>query len=274
MIIVILALFGLCLGSFVNALVWRVHEQEKGQRAKGKDLSILRGRSICPHCRHTLYTKDLFPLFSWLSLSGHCRYCGRHISWQYPLVEASTAVVFVFSYFYWPYPLHGGQWLIFITWLIVSVGLMALLVYDLLWMLLPNRILYPTLLVALAGRISYLVFYQQDKLHSLVLLGLSIAVSSGLFWLLFVLSKGRWIGYGDVRLGLITGVVLARPSLSVLMIFLASVLGTIFILPSLASGRTKMASKIPFGPFLIAGTFIALLIGPPLVDWYSQVLIP
>jgi len=104
MIVVVLVVLGLCLGSFVNALVWRIHEQDRLTGKKKKPhkkqldrLSILHGRSMCPDCHHELKPKDLVPLFSWLSLHGKCRYCHKPISWQYPVVELLTAGLFVFS---------------------------------------------------------------------------------------------------------------------------------------------------------------------------------
>src|SRR5665213_2769212 len=97
MIIALLALLGLVFGSFVNALVWRLHEQEvllekrkKPSKKQLEKLSILNGRSMCPHCKHELAIKDLVPLFSWIALKGKCRYCGKPISWQYPVVELLT----------------------------------------------------------------------------------------------------------------------------------------------------------------------------------------
>src|SRR4051812_40657220 len=120
---------GLCLGSFINALIWRLHENK----------DWVKGRSQCPNCGHVLAAKDLIPVLSWLALRGRCRYCGRTISKQYPVVELLTGVAFAASYLYWPETLsESGQKLLLITWLTSLVGLMALLVYDFKWMLLPN----------------------------------------------------------------------------------------------------------------------------------------
>src|SRR4051794_11351319 len=105
----ILLFLGLCFGSFINALVWRVHEQEKGK--KTRNLSILHGRSQCPHCGHELAAKDLIPVISWLLLKGKCRYCGQPISRQYPAVEATTSGWFLLSYYFWPGGVFGvGEW--------------------------------------------------------------------------------------------------------------------------------------------------------------------
>ena len=260
---------GLCAGSFVNALVWRVSQQSKGP----KGLSILNGRSVCPHCRHELAVRDLIPILSWLALRGRCRYCKKRIE-DNPLVELAAGLVFAISYLFWPIELSvNGQLVLFITWLVVSVGLLALLVYDYKWMLLPNRILYPTALVAAAGRLVYIAGFSSDKSEAIVQWALAVGVASGIFWLLFMMSSGKWIGYGDVRLGLITGTVLGTPGLAFLMIFIASILGTLFVLPAIASGKTTMTSRIPFGPFLIAATYLTLLFGQSVIDWYEELIL-
>ena len=284
---------GLSFGSLVNALVWRLRQQElkaksskpKRRRknsswlsafslqpsARNKQLSILTGRSQCVHCQHVLAARDLIPVLSWLILRGRCRYCHQKISWQYPAVEIAAALVFGLSYAFWPSELSNwGQWLLFIDWLAVSVGLLALLVYDFRWMMLPSRIIYPTAAVAIAGRVIYIIGFEANRPRALLLWLLAVAVAAGLFWLLFEISKGRWIGFGDVRLGLITGTVLATPPKALLMIFMASVLGTLFVLPALLSGRQSMAARIPFGPFLIMSTWLTLLVGSDILAWYER----
>jgi prepilin signal peptidase PulO-like enzyme (type II secretory pathway) len=274
--IIILAWFGLAFGSFVNALVWRIHEQSRGKKKNSKvNLSIINGRSICPSCKHMLAWYDLIPVFSWLYLHGRCRYCKKTISVQYPLVELATAFIFVCSYLFWPDGLHfAGNWVLFITWLATSVGLVALLVYDLRWMLLPNRIIYPTAAIAALGRAIYIIGYSSHAWHDLLAWAASIAVASGIFWLIFVVSNGKWIGFGDVRLGLITGTVLASPAKSFLMIFIGSVLGTLFIIPALLTGNKTVNSKLPYGPFLIMGCAVTLLFGGDILDWYKHTFLP
>jgi prepilin signal peptidase PulO-like enzyme (type II secretory pathway) len=244
-------------------MVWRMR--------KKKDW--VKGRSECDSCKHKLSALDLVPVLSWVFLRGRCRYCKRSLSWQHPVVELSTALVFVLSYVFWPGGVNsGGDWILFVTWLAVSVGLMALLVYDARWMLLPNKILYPTFYIALAGRLMYIIGFEPHKGRALLAWALSVVVASGIFWVLFMISKGRWIGYGDVRLGLITGTVLADPAKSLMMIVFGSLLGTIFILPALALGKKNLASKLPYGPFLIAATMIVLLFGGSIMDWYTNFL--
>lgn len=292
MVIVLLVVLGLVFGSFINALVWRVRQQEQLAKRIGNresrienrnkkfpipnsQFSILYGRSMCPHCRHELAARDLVPVLSWLSLRGRCRYCRKPISVQYPLVELAAAAVFALSYAFWPGNLAAaGQQVLLATWLAAAVGLLALLVYDAKWMLLPNRILYPAFFVALAGRLVYIFGFAPNKSHSILLLIYSVLVASGVFWLLFTVSKGRWIGYGDVQLGLVTGTLLASPALSFLMIFLASILGTLAALPDLIRGRKTISSKLPFGPFLITATAIAVLFGDSIINGYENLFLP
>jgi prepilin signal peptidase PulO-like enzyme (type II secretory pathway) len=271
-IAIILFVFGLALGSFVNALVWRLHEQLK--KRKSKNLSIINGRSICPNCRHKLAWNDLIPLLSWLWLRARCRYCKKPISAQYPIVELVAGLIFAGSYLLWPQTVHlDGQWLLLGTWLASSVGLLALAVYDLRWMLLPNKIIYPTLLVAVAGRFAYIVFFEDSPGHSLLMWAFSVVIASGVFLALYIYSKGKWIGYGDVRLGLITGTLLADPAKSLAMLFLASLIGTVIIAPSLIKGDKNMASKLPFGPFLITATAILVVFGDSLINWYKNLIL-
>ena len=266
MIIVVLVVVGLCLGSFVNALVWRLHEQET-KRSGSKKLSILNGRSMCPHCKHELAAKDLVPLLSWLALNGKCRYCHKSIAWQYPLVELLTALLFVASYVWWPADLRSFQIGIFIWWLALLVGLMALLVYDLRWFLLPNRIIYPTG-VAAAAMAVITVVNADSPAKALLNITLAVLVGGGLFYLLFQVSDGKWIGGGDVRLGWVLGLVAGTPGRSVMFIFLASIIGTLISLPLLYSHKLKRNSTIPFGPLLIVGLIITQLFGAGISHWY------
>jgi leader peptidase (prepilin peptidase)/N-methyltransferase len=262
LILIILAIYGLIFGSFINALVWRLKKKK----------NYVRARSQCPDCGHSLAAKDLVPVFSWLLLGGRCRYCQKTISVQYPLVELAAALVFTLSYTFWPANFDSvAQKVLFISWLGASVGLLALLVYDLKWMLLPNKLIYPTLALAAAGNLIYLILADDRTSFALNWAG-SVAVASGLFWVLFVVSKGKWIGYGDVRLGLITGTLLHSPANSFLMIFLASILGTLFVLPSLLRGGRKLSARLPYGPFLIVSAWLCLLFGKSLLDWYLNSL--
>jgi len=202
MIIACLAILGVVFGSFVNALVWRFHEQAElvGKKSKAackrrEELSVVKGRSMCPHCRHVLGAKDLVPVISWLWLRGKCRYCREKIP-DSPLVEIATGSLFAVSYVAWPYDLHGSGLFQFVFWLVFLVGFVALAVYDLRWFLLPDRIVFPLIGLAVVEVVVIAVWR-----HSLRDLGLPAAGAAfifGLFWILYQVSKGNWIGGGDV----------------------------------------------------------------------------
>jgi prepilin signal peptidase PulO-like enzyme (type II secretory pathway) len=273
MIIAVLVVFGLCLGSFVNALVWRVHEQsKKGAKASKINISIRTGRSMCPNCHHLLHARDLIPVLSWLSLKGKCRYCHKPISAQYPLVELATALLFVGSYVWWPVAFDATQYVLFVIWLLLLVGFMALTVYDLRWYLLPNRIMAP--LAWLAGLFAGISIISADSpLTALINTVLAVLIGGGVFYLLFQLSGGKWIGGGDVKLGWLLGLLAGTPARALLFIFIASVAGTLASLPLLVTKRLKKSQVIPFGPFLILGLIITQLFGSAILDWYQRVFL-
>ncbi len=285
MIIFVLSLLGLCFGSFVNALVWRLRMQESSKVKKKSnnktnsksatyDYSVLRGRSICPNCQHRLAPLDLLPIVSWLALKGRCRYCKKPISWQYPLVELLTAILFVVLYVFWPYTLLNSlpSILWFILWLVILTGLIALAVYDLKWLILPDKIIKPLFVIGLVMVILQLVLIDRSN-QNLSQIALSTLIGGGIFWVLFQLSKGKWIGGGDVKLGFLLGLVLQKPLYAFLYIFIASILGMLYSAPMLLVKKIKPTSKVPFGPFLIIGAIVTLFFGQQIFNWYLSLLI-
>ena len=278
MVVLALIIVGLCLGSFANALVWRLHEQAKVVDQKKPDkkylarLSLMRGRSMCTHCHHELKARDLIPVFSWLRLKGKCHYCGKPID-DSPLIELSVPVLFVASYVWWPTPLSStAQTAIFSCWLALVVGLIALVVYDLRWMLLPNRLIYPLLVLATVEAVIS-ILTSERPLWAVINTALAVLVGGGIFYLLFQVSAGRWIGGGDVRLGWLLGLMVATPARSLLFIFIAALSGSLISLPLLVNGRLKRTSTIPFGPFLIAGAIIVQLFGASILTWYEHIFL-
>ncbi len=272
MVTIILLILGLCFGSFVNALAWRLHEQAKKPTAKNKKLSILHGRSMCPHCRHELSVLDLIPVVSWIFLRGKCRYCQKSISIQYPLIELLTAVIFVISYLTWPYNWENLASLLFGLWLMSVVILMSLLIYDLKWMLLPNKLV--SLLFGLAAlQLLIRLTIVNDKLDLLLGAAWSLIILGGLFYLLFIISKEKCIGGGDVKLGAVLGVIIAEPFSALLVLFLASLLGSLVGVPLMLGGKAGRKTRLPFGPFLIVATVIVYLFGTAIVTWYKTNLL-
>ena len=282
------------MGSFVNALVWRVRSKEliheaidelqaKKPSAKSQKqisqltqdmagLSIMHGRSMCPNCKQTLDWYDLIPVFSWLSVRGRCRYCHKPISSEYPIVEIATAALFVISYISWPHTIKGIEIVVFGLWLLILTGLMALTVYDLHWRLLPNKIVFPLLGLGVV-QAGFIIFQSTTPLKAVINSLIALAIGGGIFFALYQISDGKWIGGGDVKLGWLLGLLAATPALSLLVIFLSSLLGTLVALPGLVLGRLRPKSEIPYGPFLFAAAIIVVLYGPTIFRYYERLFL-
>lgn len=156
-----------------------------------------------------------------------------------------------------------GFWLVFLT------GFMTLAVYDFRWYLLPDKIVFLLIALALVQVFMVAVVYG-GGLSVVATAWWGLVVGGGIFYALFELSGGRWIGGGDVKLGAALGLLLGGPLNSMLMIFIASLLGTVVALPMMLAGRAKTSSRLPFGPFLLAAAVIVYLFGNSLVAWYKQ----
>ena len=257
----LVALLGVIVGSFLNALVWRVH----------KAIKIGGGaRSQCPICEHTLAWYDLIPVVSWLVLRAHCRHCQEPISSQYPIVELLTGSLWLLSYLVLS-PTSAIEYLQIAVWLVALSTLIALAVYDLRWMILPDKLVAVFVGSAAVYAITVSLSGSSTTLQQLdPLLGLfSIA---GLFYLIYQVSDGKWIGGGDVKLAVGIGLLLGLQG-SLLALFIASLSGSIVgIFGIIFLGKTRK-DVIPFGPFLIAGTVFSFLFATNLIDWYFNQLI-
>ena len=260
MYIVYIAVLGLCAGSFVNAFVWRLHENK----------NWINDRSVCTSCRHELAAIDLVPIISYFLLRGKCRYCHKKISIQYPLIEAVTALIFIASYIYWPNNMTGFGVILFATWLLIVTLFMSLALYDIKWMLLPNKIVYSTLAVVFIYQVIILSFFSSDAYGTLINDVLSVAVGGCFFYAIYQFSKGKWIGGGDVKLGFVLGLLVGSPAKSFLVLFLAALMGSFVALPLIAVNKMNKKSVIPFGPFLIAATIIVVLFGSIIINWYMK----
>lgn len=227
---------------------------------------------MCVHCHHVLAWYDLLPVVSWLSLRGRCRYCQKPVSWQYPIVELLTAATFIGSYVVWPHGWDGAGITLFGLWLVFLVGFMALAVYDLRWMELPNRLVYPLTVLAMVQVLVKAAAYQ-DMRGVIVGAFWGFLVIGGLFYALFQLSGGKWIGGGDVKLAFMIGPLVGGPIASLLVIFLASCLGSLVSLPLIARKSLKATSRIPFGPFLLAATVVAYTCGDKIATWYTTLFL-
>jgi prepilin signal peptidase PulO-like enzyme (type II secretory pathway) len=276
MAILIISMFGLIMGSFISALVWRLHEQltsKSKARAKARsgELSIVHGRSLCPQCRHQLGARDLIPLLSWLWQRGKCRYCRAAISVSYPILELLTASLFGLIAYYIGFATTITT-LESVLWLGASIGLVTLALYDGQWKILPNQIVLPLIGWAVALRVLQAVLLGETA-------GLTDSLIGGLalfstFAIVFYASRGTWLGGGDVKLAAFMGIVLGW-QLGFLALMLAAWIGTAVVLVrALQNGlRLDRRQQIPFGPLLIIGTYLSLFYGQVMIDWYQSTLV-
>ena len=283
-IIVGLALFGLVLGSFAGATVWRlrarqlVADKKAGEPVDHKEYiqlkklaseKVSKDRSRCLHCGYELKWFDLIPLVSWLSLKGKCRNCRKPIGRMEPLIELGTAVFFVASFLFWPVELASSlQIAIFVIWLVSGVGLAVLFAYDAKWFLLPDRVNFAVIGLGLVSAILTIIG-SHDVIGALVSVLGSVAILSGLYFVLYIASKGRWIGFGDIKLGLGLGLLLADWKLAIIALFFANLIGCFIVIPLMITGKLKRDSRVPFGPLLIAGAIVTKLVGVTIAEFYT-----
>ena len=250
-------IIGLIVGSFLNVVILRLHA--------GK--AFIKGRSACPHCKHVLGPLELVPVLSWLALGGRCKHCHKAISVQYPLVELATAILFAVASLTHPFN-TGADLLELVFWLYIIGSLIVLTVYDLRWYLLPDKVLLPLIIPAVAMLIAQALIAHS---FSAIMYPIAAAVLfGGAFYLLAAVSKGRWMGGGDIKLAFVMGLLLGlqRTALALFIAFdTAAIVGVVLI----AIHRKKRSDLIPFGPFLVLGTLAAYYWGTPILHWYLQV---
>ena len=253
-----LFLLGAIFGSFAGAMVWRIKTGRK----------LAADRSECEHCHHKLSVLDLLPLVSWLWLKGRCRYCKKPIGWTPFILELSLGLVFALSFVAWPYDMSDPLSIALITlWLIACVMLAILFVYDLRWFLLPDKVIWPLVGVGVVYFVVNALIGGLSPPQALTELVLGLLPISGVYYVLYTVSKGAWVGFGDVKLGIFMGLVLGWQG-ALLALMLANCIGLAVLAPGLLSGKLSRTSHIPFGPFLIIATFIALLWGEELITLF------
>ncbi len=249
------AILGLLVGSFLNVVIWRVPRGE----------SVVRPPSHCPACEHVVRPRDNVPVVSWLVLRGRCRDCEAPISVRYPLVELLTAVIF--AALAWRIGLEPDL----PAFLYLGAIGVALALIDLDVKRLPNVIVLPSYLVG--GLLLGMAALVQRDLSSYLTALLGMAALFSLYFLLaFIYPAG--MGFGDVKLAGVLGLYLGWLGWSELLVgaFLGFLLGGVVGGGLMALGRATRKSKIPFGPFMLAGAFLAVLWGGALADLYLDAL--
>lgn len=263
---IIIFILGTAIGSFLSATIYRLRNNKKG---------LLLGNSYCPFCKKNLRWHHLVPVLSWLFLRGKCGYCGKRISVHYLLLEILTGVLFLATFLTWNFievspSLVDSQffnysinWVIFekfIFYIIEFSFLTAIFFYDLLYKEIPDFLSLPAIVIAIAGG---LIFGIPTPLNMLM----GGTAIFAFFLLQFVLSRGTWMGGGDLRMGALMGVFLGWEK-GILALAVSYIIGGIFSLILIAGGKITSKDTLPFGPFLVTGMLITVFWGERILDWY------
>lgn len=255
-IIYILAfIFGSIIGSFLNVVIFRLKINKNG-----KPKIDLGGRSKCPHCKKELEVFELIPIFSYIFLQGKCSACKKTISWQYPVVELLAAILTAAPLYFWGAANILSYFLIIILYLFIIIFF-----YDLKNLIIPDVVLMPLFFLIIIFDIIKIARYNLSLEN--ILYGLLIG--GGLFLLLVYFSKEKWMGWGDVKLGFLLGLLLCYPLIIVSHI-VGFVIGAFVSLILIGFKAKKLKSEIPFAPFLILGAIITLFWGQEIINWYLK----
>ncbi len=282
-----LVLIGACFGSFAAATVWRLRARQLAADKKNKQpvdaaeykklkkllgKKVRQDRSQCLECGYELKWYDLIPIVSWLSLKGKCRACKQPIGRYELFMELGMVAFFVLSYAFWPGGVETGLDSVhFFLWLAAGVVMAMLFAYDAKWFLLPDSL---TALLALIGLgiVGVSAAQTQDIVGTILTAAGAVAAIAGLYAMLFAVSQGRWVGFGDVKLGVGLGLILVDWQLAIVAVFLANFIGCLIVIPLLATKKIKRNAHIPFGPMLIGGTVLAWFIGWPVLEAYLSTI--
>jgi leader peptidase (prepilin peptidase) / N-methyltransferase len=251
MVLIFFFLFGLVFGSFYNVLIDRMPNGE----------NIWKGRSHCDHCKRTLNWYELIPLFSFLLQNGKSICCHKRLSWQYPLIEFITGLLFIYAYLIG----FGNPWQIFSNIIILSAFLVNFIV-DLKYQILLDSMIIAVGIGAIIRLAIASLFITQWI--PFILSGIGACV---FFFILWLGTRGRGMGFGDVKLSLVLGLLLGYPGI-IYALYIAFLTGAVFGVILVIAGIKKLKSHVAFGPFLIAGSIISLQFGANLSSWLKGII--
>jgi leader peptidase (prepilin peptidase) / N-methyltransferase len=248
MVLVLAALFGLVIGSFLNVCIYRLP----------RDQSIVWPASRCTTCGRALAWYENVPVLSWALLRGRCRTCGERISVMYPVVEAVTGVMFVVM------AAHFGVTPLFALRVLFGCAMVVLFVIDLQHQILPNEITVPGIAVGLVAS-ALLEPGWRDALIGAI-------AGGGSLWLIAAayqrLRGKEGLGFGDVKMLAMIGAFLGWKLMLLTLVF-ASLTGSFVALLLMLAKRADWQSKLPLGTFLALGALLASVYGDVIVDWYA-----
>ncbi|MEK9178345.1 MAG: prepilin peptidase [Patescibacteria group bacterium] len=252
--LILFGVLGLFFGSFLTVLIDRIPRNE----------SIF-GRSYCEVCKSVLSWRDLIPIVSFASLLARCRYCKAPLSYYYPIVELTTGLIFALTFlFVWGS--FGTNLLALVFYLIISSSLIVIFFSDLRYGMIPDKILFPVFILT--------IFYTLLFHTRIFYLNLLSSIGIFLFLLIiYLLTRGKGMGMGDVKFGALMGFLLGFPQ-SIVSVYLAFLTGGIsaIILVLWRKKRFGRRDTIPFGPFLVLGTFLSLFFGQEIIAYSARLL--
>lgn len=224
---------GMGVGSFLNVVIDRV------QSNRG-----LGGRSSCEFCHNNILWFDLIPVLSYIFLGGKCRFCSKKLSLQYPLVETLTGLLYVlvFLVFWQAQPFY------FISMLCIVTLSVVIAISDMKYQIIPDWAVVLLFLIGISSNIDKIFYYFAGSLIGVFFL-----------WIIYHLSGGRAMGYGDVKLIAAQGMILSLPFLFI-SLYISFIVGGLYSVPLLIMRKKKMTSQIPFGPFLVIGFLISTFV--------------
>lgn len=266
MTLLFIFIIGLFVGSFLNVLVDRLPRGEP----------VIKGRSHCEKCKKTLKWFDLIPLLSFLVLKGKCRYCRTRLSPYYPIIELTTGVFFVITVLF---VLNNFQFLILnfysifnfkflitlIFYLFIASSLIVVFFADLKYGIIPDKIIFPAILISFL----FSLFASKESWFLLPAVGACL-----FFLLLFLITKGRGMGFGDVKFAFLMGLILGFPNIMVAL-YVAFLTGAIVgIILIIWRKKRIFGTSIPFGPFLVIGTLAAIFFREFFLQNFLRMVLP
>lgn len=253
MIFLIFLIIGLAVGSFLNVLVYRLHTAEE----------MISSRSKCPHCQNLIHWYDNIPVLSFILLKSRCRDCKQKISWQYPLVEIATGLLFALIGWKFFSAESIESWISTVFYLFIVSSLITIFIYDWLYMEIPSPVLWVSIFITFVFNLWTGYTYGGD---------LAALAAFTFFFCLSFFSKEKWMGMGDAYLVILLGLFLGWPQI-LLAVFLSFLLGSVYGITLILLKLKDIKSAVPFAPFLILGTFIAWFFYEPIIYWYFGLFI-
>lgn len=258
-------ILGLFIGSFLNVLIERLSRNER-----------MTGRSYCENCKKTLSWKDLIPVLSFVYLRGKCRFCKAELSYQYPIVELITGIMFVLTYLYLNNPISNVQYqmsnVYSIYYLFVVSCMIVIFFADLRHGIIPDKVLFPAIVVSLVYLTISTFYPLSSNVLPPIFNHLLSAIGAFLFFLLiYLITRGRGIGFGDVKLSFLMGLVLGYPGVFY-SIYLAFLTGGAFAIILILWKKRKLKSQVAFGPFLVGNFLLVLFFQPQIGRFFSSLI--